>query len=155
MKTYTTEEILSHAIKFEELAYEFYQKIKGFVLDEVTKDTLEYLSREELGHKEFLKKYLAGQIKEGTLQFKDVHDAKILEAFSTPLVTENLAHKDVFLVAAKREQRSHEFYLKLSELHPAGPVRDLLVKLAYEELGHKEKVEYLYVNAAFPQTAGG
>jgi len=40
-------------------------------------------------------------------------------------------------------------------MHPAGPVRDLLLGMAREELLHKEKVEYLYANTAFPQTAGG
>jgi rubrerythrin len=31
----------------------------------------------------------------------------------------------------------------------------LLEKMAQEELRHKEKVEYLYANTAFPQTSGG
>jgi hypothetical protein len=30
-----------------------------------------------------------------------------------------------------------------------------LDRMANEELKHKEKVEYLYSNAAFPQTDGG
>jgi len=34
-------------------------------------------------------------------------------------------------------------------------VKDLLNKMASEELKHKEKMEYLYTNTAFPQTAGG
>jgi len=40
-------------------------------------------------------------------------------------------------------------------MHPEGPVKDLLKRLAGEELPHKEKVEYLYANTAFPQTDGG
>jgi rubrerythrin len=64
-------------------------------------------------------------------------------------------HKDVFLVAAEREKASHEFYTKLAALQPEGELKQLLAKLAQEELAHKEKAEYLYCNAAFPQTDGG
>ncbi len=155
MKSITLEEILGQAIKFEELSYSFYQKMKGIVLDAVTKDTLEFLSQEELRHKAFLKDYLKGSLKEGVRDLKEAHDGKILEAFSAPEASETLNQKDAFLVAARREQLSHDFYLKLADLHGAGPVRELLTKLANEELAHKEKAEYLYVNAAFPQTAGG
>jgi rubrerythrin len=31
----------------------------------------------------------------------------------------------------------------------------MLLRMAAEELKHKEKVEYLYTNTAFPQTQGG
>ena len=44
---------------------------------------------------------------------------------------------------------------KLAELQPAGELKKLLSKLAQEELAHKEKAEYLYCNAAFPQTDWG
>jgi hypothetical protein len=41
------------------------------------------------------------------------------------------------------------------KMHPPGPAKELLEGMAREELRHKEKVEYLYTNTAFPQTAGG
>jgi len=34
-------------------------------------------------------------------------------------------------------------------------VRETIEWIANEELKHKEKMEYLYANTAFPQTAGG
>jgi hypothetical protein len=41
-------------------------------------------------------------------------------------------------------------------LYDAGDaVHDMLHKIANEELKHKEKMEYLYANTAFPQTDGG
>ena len=36
-----------------------------------------------------------------------------------------------------------------------GKAKEMLLKMANEELKHKEKMEYLYANTAFPQTAGG
>ena len=61
----------------------------------------------------------------------------------------------LYLIAANRELNSFTFYKSLSDSYPAGDVKDLLTKMANEELKHKEKMEYLYANTAFPQTAGG
>jgi rubrerythrin len=34
-------------------------------------------------------------------------------------------------------------------------VKELLLRMANEEMRHKEKMEYLYTNTAFAQTEGG
>ena len=155
MKTITTEEILKTAIHFEELSFKFYKRLMETVLDDMTKDALDFLSREELKHKEFLVNYLQGKLTAKTIDLSQVHDGKIVEAFQAPAAAPDLLQQDAFLLAAEREKLSHDFYLKLAGIHPEGEVRELLKKLALEELAHKEKVEYLYVNAAFPQTSGG
>ena len=43
----------------------------------------------------------------------------------------------------------------IADLHQDGEVKEILEKMASQELKHKEKVEYLYANTAFPQTSGG
>ena len=63
--------------------------------------------------------------------------------------------KDVYLVAANKELNSYNFYKSLADIEPAGEIKNMLMKMANEEMKHKEKVEYLYSNTAFPQTAGG
>jgi rubrerythrin len=155
MSTVTTEEILRKAVHFEEISHNFYRRLQETVLDYLTKNALDFLAREELKHKEFLEQYIQGKVTGPALGLNQVHDSKIVEAFTVPPVIPELMQKDAFLVAAEKEKASHEFYLELAELHPEGPVKDLLKQLAQEELGHKEKVEYLYSNAAFPQTSGG
>ena len=62
---------------------------------------------------------------------------------------------EVYLVAAHREWNSYIFYKSLAALQPAGEVQEMLLRMANQELKHKEKVEYLYSNTTFPQTAGG
>jgi rubrerythrin len=155
METMTTEEILRKAIRFEEISHDFYRRLEDRIFDYQTKNTLDYLAREELKHKTFLEEYLQGKVTGPTLELSQVHDARIVEAFKVPPVIPDMVQKDVFLVAAEKEKASYAFYLELAELHPEGPVKNLLTQLAQEEMGHKEKVEYLYVNAAFPQTSGG
>jgi len=46
-------------------------------------------------------------------------------------------------------------YLGLAQIHPAGEVKKLLEELAVQELEHKQKMEFLYSEVAFPQTDGG
>jgi rubrerythrin len=155
MDTITTEEILKKAVRFEEISHDFYKRLQETVLDSMTKNTLDFLAREELKHKEFLAQYIQGKVSGPTLGLTQAHDAKIVEVFKVPPVIPDLMQKDAFLVAAEKEKASYEFYSELADLHPEGQVKELLKQLAQEELGHKEKVEYLYANAAFPQTSGG
>jgi rubrerythrin len=148
--------IIEFAVEKEQAARTFYLDLMGRVAEASTRDSLEFLANEEAKHKEFLEKYLRGEIPEGTLRLTEVMDYRILEHLEEePVVSESLSSEEAFLLAAKREQASHLFYGDLSRVHPEGPVKDLLAKMANEELRHKEKVEYLYANTAFPQTSGG
>ena len=63
--------------------------------------------------------------------------------------------QEVFLLAANREMASHDFYQSLAQIHPPGEVQRLLEELAAQELEHKQRVEFLYTEVAFPQTDGG
>jgi rubrerythrin len=148
--------ILEFAIEKEEAAHKFYVRLGELVSDASTRDTLDFLAREEAKHKEFLERYLRGEVSEGALRLSQVVEYKILEHLEEePVPSESLSPQEAFLLAAKREQSAHLFYGELSRLHPAGPVKELLARMANEELRHKEKVEYLYANTAFPQTSGG
>ena len=145
--------ILDLAIAKEEEAYAFYRKLESQVNDDAIKETMAFLAGEEEKHKAFLSDYKNG--KYGTIQFRttDVTDYKIAEHFETPdAVTKN---EDAYLLAAHRELESYKFYTALADIHPEGEVKSILLQIASEELKHKEKVEYLYSNAAFLQTDGG
>ena len=155
MKKLSITEVFDKAIKLEEAAYKFYVDIANIVEDDASKYTLNFLAEEELKHKKILQKYKSGGFSEGSLALDTVVDGKIVEAFGVPEIKKGMAHKDIFLVAAEKEKASHEFYEGLAHMHPEGELKNLFLKFANEELKHKEKVEYLYCNAAFPQTAGG
>ncbi len=155
-KTSQLGKIIEFAIEKEETARKFYLDLAGRVSDISARDSLEFLAGEEAKHKEFLEKYLRGEISEGTLRLTDVVEYKIFEHLQEePVASESMSAEEAFLLAAKREQASYLFYRDLSRLHPDGPVKGLLARMADEELRHKEKAEYLYANTAFPQTSGG
>ena len=155
MEKITVEEVINQAIDREQDSFAFYKNLMEIVLDKVSQDTLDFMAKEELKHKRILEQYKRGELGKDALSLREVVDALVVEALGHSKITEVMDHKDVFLVAAEREKASHEFYTKLAALQPEGELKQLLSKLAQEELAHKEKAEYLYCNAAFPQTDGG
>ena len=147
--------IIDAAIEREERACAFYRDLSGKVEDIIAQETLQFLSSEEKKHKEFLEKYRQGDYGPESLRMTDVVDYKIAEYLAKPDIQKNMDSKDIYLVAAHRELNSYNFYKSLADLHPDGAVKTILLRMANEEKKHKEKVEYLYSNTAFPQTDGG
>jgi rubrerythrin len=155
MKDQKIAAVIDMAIEREEQAFAFYQSLSQKVDDRTAIETLQYLSHEEKKHKEFLEKYRQGGYGPEALRMTDVVDYKIAEYLTTPDIQKNMESKDVYLVAAHRELNSYNFYQSLAQMHPDGNLKTLFLRMANEEKKHKEKVEYLYANTAFPQTSGG
>ena len=147
--------VISMAVGNEIEAYDFYtaagEKIENANLKSIFKD----LAAEEKKHQDFLSRYQKGEAGPQALINSSIIDYKIAEHLEQPDVSGNIDSKDVYLVAAHRELNSFNFYKGLAEMHPQGDVREMFLKMANEEMKHKEKVEYLYSNTAFPQTSGG
>ena len=155
MQHKSLESLLNVAIAREEAAYAFYRELQERIVDKEVKDTLGFLAGEEQKHRDFLVRYKAGQIGAGAMQLTEVIDYKIAEHLDLPDPKKDMDSEEVYLVAAHRELAAYNFYKDLANLHPEGETKDMLLKMANQELKHKEKVEYLYANTAFPQTAGG
>jgi len=147
--------VLEIAIKKEQEAYDFYMDLRKKVDDPSAKDTLKFMAAEELKHKEFLTACHSGSYCASSLKMDAVIDYGIIQHMKKPDLKKNMSSAEVYIVAADRELNSHNFYKDLAASYPAGEVRDMLLKMANEELKHKEKAEYLYSNTAFPQTSGG
>ncbi len=146
------ESIIERAIKNEEEAYEFYMDLQRKVADKEAKDTLLFLAQEEKKHKEYLLRYR----REGFAgQAGPTIDYKVAEHLTKPDIQKEIDSQEIYLIAANRELNAYNFYTGLAGLHPGGEIQDMLLRMAAEELKHKEKMEYLYANTAFTQTAGG
>ncbi len=148
-------DIIEIAIKREEEAYDFYLDIHDKVVDPGLKETLEFIAGEEKKHKAFLVSYRDGNFGPKALKMADFVDYKVAEYLEEPEIDEAATPEDVYLVASHRELRSFHFYTELANLHADSEIKEMLLKMANEELKHKEKMEYLYANTAFPQTSGG
>ena len=148
-------QFIEMAIKREEEAFFFYTDLLDKVSDESSRETLRWIAKEEQKHRAYLMNYRDQGLGRQALRMTDVTYYKIAENQEEPEIKENMDSKDVFLVAAHRERRSHAFYTEIAGLHPEGGIRDMLLRMANEELKHKEKMEYLYTNATYTQTSGG
>jgi rubrerythrin len=148
-------EVIDLAIQREEEAYDFYMDILIKLEDPSIKDTIEFIANEEKKHKAFLVNYREGDYGPDALRMTDVVEYKISEYLEEPEITKETKREDIYLIASHRELRSHRFYTELANMHDANNIKEMLLKMANEELKHKEKMEYLYANTAFPQTAGG
>jgi rubrerythrin len=155
MKNHTLESLIELAIVNEQEAYDSYMDLCKLVDDRTAKDTLMFLAEEEKQHKAYLLKYRDGSFRENSLPLNAPVDYKIAETTHKPEPRKDITTNEVFLIAANKELDASQFYKRLAEIHPEGNVRDMLLRMADQELKHKEKVEYLYANTAFTQTEGG
>ena len=147
--------VIGLAIQKEEEAFNFYMDLTRLVADKQARDALEYIAGEEKKHKEFLVDYRDKGTGMTGLKPGATVDYKIAEHLEAPEPKPGIDQKDVYLLAAHREKNAHEFYLSLAAVHADGEAKNILLKMAEEELKHKEKMEYFYTNAAFVQTDGG
>jgi len=151
----TIADIIDMAIQREVEAYDFYMDIHHKVQDASVRDTVKFIAEEEIKHKKFLVGYRAGNYGSKSLRMADVVEYKIAEHLEEPEIASDSRREDVYLIASHREARSHLFYTELAGMHTDSELKTMLLKMANEELKHKEKMEYLYSNTAFPQTSGG
>lgn len=155
MKDQTMQSLIEMAIKNEEEAYSSYMELYNMVDDKTAKDTLKFLAEEEKQHKAYLLQYCDGSFVGNALPLNQPVDYKLAETMEKPEVKRDLTTKEVYLIAANKELSASQFYRDLAGMHPEGKVRDMLQNMAMQELKHKEKMEYLYANTVFTQTAGG
>ena len=155
IKLLNIKEILDLAILKEIEAQKAYTDLCGKTESQSAREAFQTLVIQEKQHQTLLENYRSGLLTEGTLRMEHPCDFHIAERFAKPGPAAGMDLKDAFLFAADREKDSHEFYLKLAHLHARGEVRDLLEKLASQELEHKTAVEFLFTEVAFPQTDGG
>jgi len=127
---FTLNEILGKAIQKEIGSRLLYIDLSQKMKDQVAKDAFQELAQQEQGHQNLLGKYLRGELKGGTLSRGQVIDYKIAERLDQSEISLDMKLKDVFLLAANREKASHEFYLSLAQIHPAGEVKRLIERLA-------------------------
>jgi rubrerythrin len=148
-------EIIRMAVLREQDAYFFYWDLLESAKDESVKDTLRWIADEEKKHRKFLIDYQSGKFGDKALRMSTVVDYKVADTLKAPENHPAMDSADIFLTAAHRELKSWQFYTDLAGIHSDLEIKELLIRMANEELKHKEKMEYLYTNTAFAQTSGG
>ena len=151
----TVAEVLRMGVQRETESQTLYTELGQMVTDSQAKYVFNKLFKEEKRHQEILEGFLNSGIRADMLKPDDVLDYRIAEHLEQPKVKPDMSLADIFLLAANREKMSNEFYIGLAEAYPSGETKQLLLKMASQELGHKQQIETLYADVAFPQTDGG
>jgi rubrerythrin len=140
--------LFDQAIANEEAAAAFYRRAAESVSRADTREALEALMRDEEEHERLLREFRQGA---QPLPTGTTHDGALVEAFGVPAFSPEMTPADAFLLAAQKERLAIALYQNWAQLYPPGPDRELLLSFAEVERRHKEHVEAMFSNAAFPE----
>ena len=145
------EKLFAVAIGRETEAFEFYDAAAKKVADRSVSETFMQLAGEELGHRELLEKFRY----DPTLVMKmsaPPADFKIAEATPLPVLSTGMKPADAIALAMKKELKAVEFYLSLAQSSIDTGLRDIFRNLANMELGHKHRLETMFVSIGYPES---
>lgn len=141
--------ILNVAVKREEEAHKFYQDVAERMSNKAVKEAFQQFAKDELGHKEFLKNCLKDP---SLLQKLPVpKDYKVAEATEEVALSVDMKPAEAMALAMKKEQGAADFYRKIAKTADDSKYKETFLGLANMELGHKAKMEALFVDIGYPE----
>ena len=141
--------IISLAIDREVESYSFYRTISDKVKDAGLKRLFNELAGEETKHREFLEGLLA----KGTTSFHfNAHmDYKVTDSMPSPKLSADMKPIDGLLLAIKKELEAMQMYSQLANSSTDEDQKKTFTELAAMERGHKNRLEDIYTNMAYPE----
>lgn len=137
------------AIGREQSANRFYADLSHRVKNAAVKEAFAALAKEELAHEAILKTVKADPCLQS--KFKASKDYHVSETEAQPVVSENMPLRDAVSLAMKKEQQAADLYRGLANAATDADVRSLFHNLLSMELGHKNKLEALFVDIGYPE----
>jgi rubrerythrin len=146
--------IFDCAIKMEEDAREYYEKLANTVAIPEMKNLFSILAKAEMEHRDALVKMKGCSDPQNT-QFSDLREAacifKPLLA-KRDLIAELKEDPDAYMHALKHEEDGVRFYEELAAKAQNEATREILLKIAKEESKHLNIVENIYSFVESPRT---
>ena len=141
--------ILDAAIGREQEAFAFYSRAAERVANPTVRETFTQLAQDELGHKVFLQACLEDPRIADRLPAPA--DYRVAEATEEQPLSTDMKPAEALALAMKREQGSAEFYRGLAAAATEATLRAMLENLARMELGHKTRLEHMFVDIGYPE----
>jgi rubrerythrin len=135
------EDVLDFAIAKEIEAHRFYVELAQWAERPEVARVFEDFSVDELRHKLRLEAIKAGRIAFEKDEIGNLGIADRLEAIEPKA---NLGYSEALVVGMQREKEAFRFYTGLASVAHRPDVKDVLLKLAQEEAGHKLRLEIEY-----------
>lgn len=140
--------ILEMAIGNEVEAYEFYQQAAAKSKSENLKAIFSELAGEEMKHKKTLEGFLQNEALKLNFHVSNP-DYKVAETLELPKLTPEMSFAEGVALAIKKEQEAMEMYQKFADASTDVSQKKIFKELANMELGHKVKLEEVYVSTAY------
>jgi rubrerythrin len=140
---------LEAAIRGEEEAHDFYEDVARRATNPAVRQTFFELAEDELGHKVFLEGCL-----EDPRLLEDLHvgpDYRVAEATSLPALSLSMGPADALALAMKKEEHAARGYEALAGASSDRDIKAVFENLARMEVGHKVRLESLFVNIGYPE----
>jgi rubrerythrin len=150
MESIELERLFSIAITRELEANQFYTKVAEKASVVSVKDIFTQLAREEMGHYELLERFH----RDPTMTMKITappSDWKVAESQELPVLSVEMKPADAIALAMKKEQQAVEFYRGLAAAAGDSGTKDIFDNLANMELGHKHRLENVFVDIGYPE----
>jgi len=149
MNPHEFDKIIDLATSREVSASHFYARLARRAKNRAVQELFDSLAKEELDHQSLLTGLKAEPLLHAT--FAPSVDYHIAESELRPEISDDMPPRDAVALAMKKEQQAVEFYRGLAKAAKADDVRSLFENLMNMELGHKTKLEALFVDVGFPE----
>lgn len=139
-------DILDFAIAREIEAHDLYVGLAGLVTKPELRGAVEGFALDEVRHRIRLE-----AVKAGEMVFTDdeVGNLHIAESVKEVRPHPEMSYTDLLVVAMTKEKAAFRLYTNLASIAKEQALRDMLLKLAQEEAGHKLRLEIEYDWATF------
>jgi len=141
MKLDNLDEILRFAIRKEADAAAFY-RMAADRSDPGVKQAFKELAIEEEGHKKKLEGFDLKQISK--IKLKETKGLGMGEVMEDVPYSSDMSYADLLRMAIKIEEKSQQLYTSTAQRVTEQKLKKMLLILAQEESGHKEKLEKIY-----------
>lgn len=138
--------ILEAALKIEEQSIALYTMAQEKAETPSAKKFLAELTSEEVKHKEKISAAMEDEqkISEIGSRMEKIQDLKIVDFMTDTTLSAEADYPRILTYAAKREKATYEYYQSLARGLEGTETGDLFIRLAQEELRHKNKLETEY-----------
>ncbi len=148
-QTESIDALLAIAIKREEEAFKFYSGVKNRMENPAIRDAFAQLAQDESAHRQFLLK--CKQDPDLLAKLAAPPDRKVAESMPDQELSVSMKPVEALALAMKKEQHAADFYRELAARASDATYRDMLNGLARMELGHKSKLETMFVDIGYPE----
>lgn len=140
------EKVLNLALKMEDQSIQLYSSAQEKVVNLGSRQFLKELTLEEERHKRNIFDAMndPDKVEEiGSLETK-IQDLKIVDKLVDVSLSSEADYQQILIYAAKREKKTHDFYIELAKKYREKQIGKMFIKLAQEELKHKHQLEREY-----------